>query len=405
MIFDNDGNTGSRPHGSAYYGVIYTAALALIALVALANFFIIDRIVGLESTSSTVLKVTARQATLSQRISGLSYQYGIADGAERARLKPMLRQAIGLMRSSHEALIQGDEQLGIPARMPEALDEIYFSETDSLDQEVRRFLSMAEDYLGLPDPLIEADNQGLLRLMGAAQDDLFDRLTVAVTRYAETSRTNLEELRGIMYLLIALLLAILVLEALFIFRPLFRNLVRQRETLFEIARTDDLTGCLNRRSILLAVEAEFARFKRYGKPLTLAMIDIDHFKRVNDTYGHAGGDEVLKALVAVSRETIRATDVFGRMGGEEFAVVLPETDLAGAAIFAEKLRANLEAAAVDSEGATIRFTVSIGLGGAQAGDRSETQALSRADKALYQAKDAGRNQVAVFDLERMQATV
>ena len=404
-MIENEGTEESRPHGSAFYGMIYTAALALIALVALANYYIIDRIVVLEKTSSTVVKVAARQTTLSQRISGLSYQYAMADAEERRRLEPALRAAIGLMRSSHEALIQGDEQLGIPAQMPEELDDIYFSDSGGLDQEVRRFLALAEDYLTLPESHVGPRNQGLLTLMGAAQDDLLERLDLAVVRYAENSKANLDELRTAMLVLIVLLLTVLVLEAVFVFRPLFRNLVEQRESLFEMARTDSLTGSLNRRSILSAAAAEFARFRRYDTPLTLAMIDIDHFKRVNDTHGHAAGDDVLKALVAVSQKTVRATDVFGRMGGEEFAVVLPETDLAGAAVFAEKLRANLEAAMVESHGETIRFTVSIGLGGARKGDRSEAQALSRADKALYQAKDAGRNRVALFDLEQMQAIV
>ena len=399
------GQDDARPRGSAYYGMVYTAALALIALVALANYYIIDRIVVLEKTTSTVVKVAARQTTLSQRISGLSFQYAMTTGAERQQLEPLLRAAIGLMRSSHEALIQGDAQLGIPAQLPDTLDEIYFNEAGGLDQKVRQFLVLAEDFLNLPDDLVDPRNQGLVRLMGAAQDTLLAELSAAVTAYEDVSKRNLVTLRTIMLLLIVTLLAILVAEAVFVFRPLFRNLVKQRESLFEMARSDPLTGCLNRRSILIAAAAEFARFQRYGKPLTLAMIDIDHFKMVNDTYGHAAGDDVLHELVAVAAKTVRATDVFGRMGGEEFAVVLPETDLAGAAIFAEKLRAALEAASVTSGGQTIAFTVSIGLGSVRRGDRSEAQALSRADKALYQAKDAGRNRVAAFDLEQVQAIV
>lgn len=399
-LLEFGGERNGRPvrHGTAYYAIVYSAALALIAVLALASHFLVDRIVALESTTSTVVKIAARQTTLSQRISGLSFQFAMSSESEREQLEPLLRRAIGLMRSSHEALIRGDEQLGIPERIPDEVDNIYFSEDGGLDQRVRRFLVLAEDFLNLPSVQVDPRNQGLVRLMGASQDTLLDELTRAVTAYEEASKQNIQQLRTTMYGLIIGLLIILLLEAVFVFRPLFRNLVKQRESLFDMARRDPLTGCLNRRSIIDAAANEIARFRRYKKPLTFAMLDIDYFKKVNDTHGHSAGDQVLKELVRLAENTVRTTDIFGRIGGEEFAVVLPETDLQGAQIMAEKLRASIENHAVDVAGTPIKFTVSIGLGEALESDRSEQQALSRADNALYQAKNAGRNRVAVFDM-------
>ncbi len=398
-------NDRTRPHGTLFYALIYSGALALIALLALASHLLVDKIIAEEATTGTVVKIAARQVALSQRIGGLSFQYAQSAPQERQLLEPLLRQSIGLMRSSHEALIRGDRQLGLPDSLPSEVDEIYFGENGGLDQRVRRFLVLAEDFLRLPEDLVDPRNQGLVRLMGAAQDTLMEELSQAVMTYEEVSKRNIEELRLRTYGLIAAILSVLFLEAVFVFRPLFRNLVQQRESLFDMARRDPLTGCLNRRSVLEGAALEFARSKRYGNPLTVAMLDIDYFKHVNDKHGHAGGDAVLNRLVEMAQETVRKTDIFGRVGGEEFAFILPETDLEGAYVLAEKLRMLSEAAEVRWAHETITFTVSIGLGVVSQLDQSEQQALSRADKALYQAKQAGRNRVAAFNMDQIEAVV
>jgi len=124
------------------------------------------------------------------------------------------------------------------------------------------------------------------------------------------------------------------------------------------------------------------------------MLDLDHFKRINDTFGHHVGDMVLQAAVRVCRTILRATDIFGRVGGEEFAAILVETDSNEAAAVAERLRAGLAALTVNSEQGPVRFTVSIGLASLEKEDASFEAVLRRADRALYQAKEAGRNRVA-----------
>ena len=127
------------------------------------------------------------------------------------------------------------------------------------------------------------------------------------------------------------------------------------------------------------------------------MFDIDHFKKINDGYGHQAGDEVLRHTAAILRECIRATDVAGRYGGEEFAVILVDTPTEGGRIFAERLRTTLEASSVPYQGQAIRCTISLGLAELGEGVTEPKQWIERADQALYQAKRGGRNQSRVFD--------
>jgi diguanylate cyclase (GGDEF)-like protein len=159
-----------------------------------------------------------------------------------------------------------------------------------------------------------------------------------------------------------------------------------------LASVDGLTGIYNRRHFLELGEKELARAQRYGHPLALMMMDVDRFKRVNDTYGHAAGDEVLKQLAATCTANLRGPDILGRLGGEEFAVVMPECRVDAAKNAAERLRLKLAKVEVPSEQGTIGFTISIGVVGRESGE-GLTEALDRADKAMYAAKQGGRNRV------------
>jgi diguanylate cyclase (GGDEF)-like protein len=181
--------------------------------------------------------------------------------------------------------------------------------------------------------------------------------------------------------------------------------VRERTAELELlARTDPLTGLANRRAFMETGSRELARARRYRSELALLMIDIDHFKAINDTHGHHNGDLVLNSLAAVSRATLREIDLPSRLGGEEFAVLLPQTSCAQAAIAAERLRAALAAdRVVLPNGSVIQYTVSIGISclGEQTADLESL--LTQSDRALYQAKRGGRNRVALCAVEAVCA--
>ena len=177
------------------------------------------------------------------------------------------------------------------------------------------------------------------------------------------------------------------------------QLQRANHQLHIISRTDGLTGLLNRKTWEELLQHEFKRFSRYGHTCSLLMFDIDHFKRVNDTYGHPAGDEVIRQTAAVVRKCVRDIDVAGRYGGEEFAVILTDTDAQGALIVAERLRKQVEANTVYYEDHVIHFTISIGIAEVHSRMSEPTLWIDSADRGLYRAKRAGRNQCYIYEPE------
>ncbi len=166
------------------------------------------------------------------------------------------------------------------------------------------------------------------------------------------------------------------------------------------ARIDHLTGVSNRGYFMDQAELELSRAVRYNKPLSLYMLDIDFFKKVNDSYGHKIGDLVLIKLAEVCRQTLREVDIIGRVGGEEFVILLPETDLDEATEVAERLRESIAKSKVPLEGGLpLHFTVSIGVTSLVSRDDNLDVLLNLADKALYEAKEKGRNRVCVESSE------
>jgi diguanylate cyclase (GGDEF)-like protein len=159
------------------------------------------------------------------------------------------------------------------------------------------------------------------------------------------------------------------------------------------AITDDLTGLVNRRRFIEALDAEIERARRFGSPLTIVLADLDNFKQVNDEFGHHGGDVVLRAFADLIGSHVRDVDVSGRIGGEEFAILLPETDGVDAARVAERMRRSLSEVAIPlSDHASIRVASSFGVA-ALAPGQSGDDLLRAADAALYRAKDEGKNRV------------
>ena len=158
--------------------------------------------------------------------------------------------------------------------------------------------------------------------------------------------------------------------------------------LAEMAQTDGLTGCLNHRAFHERVAVEIERASRYSLPLALLAVDIDNFKAINDTYGHPVGDDVLRDVGAALRSCLRSADIVGRIGGDEFAILLTHTGPDGAAVQAQRVRAGINPAA------TVPVTISIGIAILDPTDASARRLLSDADGALYQVKERGRGGIA-----------
>jgi len=180
------------------------------------------------------------------------------------------------------------------------------------------------------------------------------------------------------------------------------------EALKLLAITDSLTGLYNRRHFNKLAEDEISRALRYSRPLSVMMFDIDFFKHVNDSFGHASGDTVLKMVAKTAKEMSRATDILARYGGEEFIVLLPETPVAEAAAAAERLRWRIEHTTVQAEDCPITVTVSFGVSDylgktdSRPHERVLLEFVATADRALYASKNAGRNRVTVYAPEEKE---
>lgn len=175
----------------------------------------------------------------------------------------------------------------------------------------------------------------------------------------------------------------------------FLEIIEQADEIEKLANIDPLTSIFNRRAFFLKAEKEFERASRFKRPLSTLLIDVDHFKNINDSYGHQKGDSILVDLVSNINEIIRSHDIFGRYGGEEFIIILPETYLDAAKIFAERIRSKVEKIKHPCGNGNISLTVSIGV--SENNDDLEFDSMiSRADHALYRAKDMGRNCVCEY---------
>lgn len=182
---------------------------------------------------------------------------------------------------------------------------------------------------------------------------------------------------------------------------IFQDITEQKkvmEKLNHFATHDTLTGIYNRRKLMEEAEKELYRIERYGGDVSVLMLDIDFFKNVNDQYGHLAGDMVIQRVAQACKTRLRSIDIIGRYGGEEFAIVLPETNKESARIIAEQIRERIAEMVVDYNGKCISITISIGISSISGGERQITmqELINEADMALYSAKNNGRNQAVVF---------
>lgn len=218
------------------------------------------------------------------------------------------------------------------------------------------------------------------------------------TKYRQQIRVGVQRT----LVVLAGIFLLVFMPSFFILRKVTRDLQRAQSSLTTMATTDALTGLLNRNHLMRRLQEESSRLQRVretppGPSLALIMLDIDHFKRVNDTYGHPAGDAVLQEVGRRLTKAKREYDVLGRYGGEEFLFALPATDLVGARAVAERLRQAVRSQPFQVEGRDLRVTVSLGVGVVQAGEENCEAALKRADEGLYAAKRAGRDCVGVED--------
>lgn len=366
----------------------YVMALSLIAALTIASHLTLNRVLAEHEGSAEIVNVSGRQRMLSQRIASLAAQYRLGSPTAKADLLA----AIGQFEAAHHKLLADSTGAAHTGPNAGAYREIYFGGDTPLDGEVATYVDLARRVAAMPQDGVSGPV--LEQLFREARSPLLAKLDAVVSRHQQDSEQQLSRLEFLQRITLGVVLATLAAEALVIFRPMVRRVTRYARELMRLASTDGLTGTLNRHSFLERGAAELGRAQRRQTTLAVLMLDADHFKRINDTYGHAGGDAALRGLAQAVIGAARASDLVGRLGGEEFALLLPETTEAAALLFAQRLRADVEGMAIPHGDRTIRMTVSIGIAGNRGRERADLAGLLReADAALYEAKAAGRNRV------------
>jgi diguanylate cyclase (GGDEF)-like protein len=366
----------------------YGLALGLIALLALASHITLDRVLAEHEGSAAIINVSGRQRMLSQRIASMAAQYALGSPTAKADLL----QAADRFEAANRQLADDSAQT-VNSSSAAVIREIYFGAATALDARVAAYVALAR-HIVAQKPDAAAISPDMAKLFAEARSPLLTQLDKVVQLHQEESEWQLGRLLWLQHITLAIVLLTLTTEAMLIFRPMVRRIANYANDLRRLANIDALTGILNRRSFVERAEVEIMRARRAGKPLCVLMLDIDHFKQINDTYGHAGGDTALRALAQTLRGAIRPSDLLGRLGGEEFAVLLPDTAPEAALVLAERLRAVVDQSLVNFGGLAIRQTVSIGCAAGLDGEAGLDALLRDADHALYAAKAAGRNRVA-----------
>jgi len=362
----------------------YLTALLIIACLTIASHLVLTYVLHHNKGDAAIINISGRQRMLCQRIAGLAAEYRLGDTSTR----PDFAAAIDQFESAETMLSAAND-----ATASEALRSIYAGGADSLNAQAQNFVADARKIASLPpgDPAAAAP---LARVFAAARGPLLGKLDEVVAIHQRATEHVLGELEALQLVILAVILLTLAVEALAIFRPMINRIILYTGEIVRLATIDPLTELLNRRGFFDRCAVELLRARRYNRPLCLLMLDADHFKQINDSNGHDGGDAALRRLGDAIRQVIRAGDVAGRLGGEEFGILLPETELPGAMIMAERLRETIANLPVIFRGDNIKLTVSIGIAPVVPAAGGIEKAVHDADALLYEAKRNGRNRIA-----------
>lgn len=376
------------------YNRIYFSALAFIALLVAASLVVIDYIAAEEALMTEVNEIGSRQRSLSERTVHLMLEYAIENNeATREKIVVLIEQALQLFDKTHRLLIRGQLPDGQVVPFAENIDDIFFGESEYLDQKARIFIYNTREVMARDWSVGFVSDYYLIQLRKATIQDLHKSLELLAVQYAENSQYRIMRLRITAAVLLGGIILVLFGVGAFVFNPLFRQIADQEQNLQKLAYIDPLTNCHNRRSFLANAETEFDRSRRYSHPYSILFLDIDRFKQINDSYGHASGDIVLVEITKICQSNIRDSDFLGRIGGDEFGIVLHECDLKNAALTAEKLRLAISANIISGDFGEFSASISIGAATISDIDENAYDTLKRADKNLYASKNSGRDSV------------
>ena len=376
------------------YQRIYLTTFALIALLITASLIIIDFIVAEESRMVEVHDIGGRQRMLSERTVHLLLEFASENKQEtRDQIVKLIEISLQTFDETHKLLIRGRLSDGEIVIFSDRIDDIFFDDPEYLDQKARIFIYNTREVLAREWSPELISSYYLKQLREATKQDLHSSLDALATQYTIDSKYRITGLRITVAILLGGIVVVLFVVGALIFNPMFKRIEAQEQELHKMAFIDPLANCHNRRSFIASANTAFERSRRYKHTFAILYIDIDHFKDVNDNYGHAVGDKTIKQMTRICQDNIRDSDIIGRIGGDEFGIILQECGLEYAIETAEKLRQRISDHIISSDSGDIRFSISLGAAAIIDSDKDIDDILKRADNFLYKAKRTGRNLV------------
>ncbi len=379
----------------------YITAFVLIALLTVASHFLTSFITAKQQESTEVSFLISRQSNLVQQIIIDGYGY-ISDSSEIDQ--GFFRQTIKELASSHYHVVKSLEERGELASS-KSLHQVYFEQPFMLDQKLTDFIKTAEAVASYPPDAMQSNKTSVMGNLTEKRARLLPLLDAAVQRYQQETSAVISRNYFLQMASVVLIIIVLIFEAICIFRPLTSRIDSYHKLLIKQAMEDPLTGLNNRRAFGKQADREISQARRNEKNICVGLCDLDHFKSVNDVYGHEVGDRVLKHFSALLKETLRGGDIIGRIGGEEFAVVLSkDTNADVGQKVLERLVSKVASTPcpyVDENGKNqeLVYTTSLGFCSLIPDEKADIHELLKvADEALYEAKETGRNRVVYADL-------
>lgn len=379
----------------------YITAFTLIALVSITVHFITSSITEIQQTSiRNSYHINQERALVEQISANASKHYSIGEELDF----DLMKQAIENMEKNHAKINRSLQEHSILNPKSNILTKIYYEQPFLLDENVQAYIEQGRLYASFESVDQSEERKEAYRfLQRKARSLLQPILNKALADYQNEVISKIEFYHYMQLACLLVILVVLLFEAAFIFHPLASKTRIYHNMLLKQALEDPLTGLANRRAFMNRAEAEMKGTYRDRRSMIVALTDLDHFKAVNDTYGHDVGDAVLKHFANVLKKSLRGADIIGRIGGEEFAVVLPRTDLKIGKEVLERLCRDVEnnpCPYVSETGSNelLTYTVSIGFIDVELDSITNVdELLKKSDEALYVAKEGGRNRAVYAD--------
>ena len=378
--------------GKNKYQRIYFSSLAAIALLVAASHFVIDSIVSEESLMVDINEIGGRQRMLSERIVHLLLEYAVEkDPAERSAVVRLIEQANNAFDRTHNLLIRGQISPTDAIVFEDNIDNLFFGEPRYLDETARLFVYNTREVLSHEWSPELISSFYLKELRQAAKASINSGLEELATLYTQNSKARIIRLRIIVAVFLIAAIILVIGIGLFVFEPLFKRISTQEEELRHLAFRDPLTNLLNRRGFFDEAEIQFQQSRESNTRFSVLFLDIDFLKTINDSFGHAMGDNVIVEIARVCLDNLRSDEIAGRIGGDEFGVILPNLSLQSATEVAERLRKAMSDNKIPGISGDMQVSLSIGVASVSERDKNAFELISRADKNLYEAKKTGRN--------------